>query len=71
MSNPLREWDWDALTKAAQDGQKGAGASVEAIRRFVESTDRYSKRLICLTIVLVFLTLALVALTGMLVWRTF
>ena len=67
MSNQLREGSWDELTKAAQDGMKGAGASVEAMRRFVESSDRYSQRLLCLTVVLVVLTLVLVVLTAMLV----
>jgi len=69
MSNPLREWDWDELTKAAQDGLKGAGATVEAMRRFVESSDKYSKRLVWLTGVLVVLTIVLVVLTAILVGK--
>lgn len=69
MSNQFRDWDWDQLTRTAQDGVKGAGATVEAMRRFVESSDKYSTRLVWLTGVLVVLTVALVIFTAILVCR--
>jgi hypothetical protein len=67
MSNSFPDFDWDTLIKMAQDGQKGAGAMVEATRRFVQSAERYSKRIENLTLALVGLTIVLVILTTILV----
>jgi hypothetical protein len=67
MENPLRkpwkDWTDDELAEEAQTGTRGQGAIVEASRRLRESfsafsvsSDKYSRWMLCLTIVLTVLT---------------
>jgi hypothetical protein len=63
-AKPWKDWTDDELADAAQQGMYGQGAQVEAMRRlrttievFSDSSDRYSRRMLWLTIVLLLLTL--------------
>jgi hypothetical protein len=63
-AKPWKDWTDDELANAAQQGLTGQGAPVEAMRRlrttietFSKSSDRYSRRMFWLTIVLLVLTL--------------
>lgn len=63
-AKPWKDWTDDELADAAQQGMSGQGAQVEAMRRlrttieaFSDSSDRYSRRMLWLTIVLLLLTL--------------
>jgi len=63
-AKPWKDWTDDELADAAQQGMTGQGAQVEAMRRLKESivtfsgsSDRYSRRMLWLTIVLLILTL--------------
>ena len=58
-----RDWTDDQLFAEAQVGLKGGGPAVESMRRLRESidrfsisSDRYSKRMLWLTVVLMVLT---------------
>ena len=58
-AKPWKDWTDDELADAAQQGMTGQGAQVEAMRRLKESivtfsgsSDRYSRRMLWLTIVL-------------------
>jgi hypothetical protein len=77
MTNWHDQSDDDLLNKA-QEGMKGQGALVESMRRLRksidglrESSDRYSKWVVGLTIVLVGLTIVLAILTALLVYKEF
>jgi len=61
---PWKDWTDDELAKEAQTGVRGQGAIVEATRRLRESirafsisSDKYSRWMFWLTIVLTVLTL--------------
>lgn len=59
MTRPHDQWTWEELIKSAQDGLKRSGAAIEAMRRvvvsvdaFSQSSDRYSKRIWWLSVVI-------------------
>jgi hypothetical protein len=61
---PWRNWTDDELAAAADTGLRGQGAAVEALRRlrdrldlFSASSDKYSRRMFWLNIILAVLTL--------------
>ena len=63
MSNEWAELSDQELAKIAQDGLQGQGAPVEAMRRLrvameraSESSDRYSRRMLWLTVIVTVLT---------------
>jgi hypothetical protein len=65
MTDEWRQLSDDKLTRVAQDGMQGQGATVEAMRRLrvaIEmssaKSDIYSRRMFALTIVLAILTVA-------------
>lgn len=60
--NQISKLSWDKLVVDAQDGMRGGGAHVEAMRRvvlsvnrFSDSSDKYSRRMWWLTIAIGFL----------------
>jgi hypothetical protein len=79
-AKPWKDWTDDELADAAQQGMTGQGAQVEAMRRLKESivtfsgsSDRYSWRMLWLTIVLLILTLvqAIAVLPTIKAWLSF
>jgi hypothetical protein len=79
-AKPWKDWTDDELADAAQQGITGQGAQVEAMRRLKESivtfsgsSDRYSRRMLWLTIVLLILTLvqAIAVLPTIKAWLSF
>jgi hypothetical protein len=54
---PWKDWSDDELSDEADEGRRGQGAVVEATRRFRVSSDKYSRRLVVLTVILTVLTL--------------
>jgi hypothetical protein len=79
-AKPWKDWTDDELADAAQQGMTGQGAHVEAMRRLKESivtfsgsSDRYSRRMLWLTIVLLILTLvqAIAVLPTIKAWLSF
>jgi hypothetical protein len=68
MTNPWTDLPDDQLAKIAQDGLQGQGAPVEAMRRLriaieraSSESDKYSRRMYWLTVVVTLLTLIQVA----------
>jgi hypothetical protein len=57
LNKPWKDWTDDELADDADTGTRGQGAVVESTRRFRASSDSYSRRMLCLTIVLAVLTL--------------
>jgi hypothetical protein len=79
-AKPWKDWTDDELADAAQQGMTGQGAQVEAMCRLKESivtfsgsSDRYSWRMLWLTIVLLILTLvqAIAVLPTIKAWLSF
>ncbi len=63
MSDEWAKLSEEQLTRVAQDGMQGQGAPVEAMRRLRvaleragESSDRYSRRMLWLTVIITVLT---------------
>ena len=67
MPKPWVDWTDEELANEAQTGIRGQGAVVEATRRLRVSTEKYSWALIFLTVILIFLTGAILWLTCVLV----
>ncbi len=66
MDRQWRDWTWDELANEAQTGTRGQGAVVEASRRLTDridafrtGSDRYSRQMFWLTVVLTVLTLVM------------
>jgi hypothetical protein len=68
-SKPWREWADDDLADEAQEGLRGQGALVEALRRHREELVNQQRSTNVLTWVLIVLGILMIVLVGVQIWQ--